>query len=125
MDEDATAETVPVTVRADGYETTLSVPRGANLRRVLLDHGFEVYGTLSRVANCGGSGLCGTCGVRLDGPEGPPAPTHWHDRAAAAFGYPRLSCQVSVEAPTTVDLVEKLVWGQLRPWPERARGDQH
>jgi ferredoxin len=118
MDE----ETVPLTVRADGYETTLSVARGSNLRRVLLDHGFEVYGTLSRVANCGGNGLCGTCGVRLDGPNEPPDPDHWHDRAAAGWGYPRLSCQVAVEGPLTVDLVEKVMWGQLRP--DRPSGDQ-
>ena len=111
MDDD----TVPVTVRTDDYETTLTVARGSNLRRVLLDHGFEVYGTLSRVANCGGNGLCGTCGVRLDGPDGPPEPDHWHDSAAERWGYPRLSCQVSVTAPLTVDLVDKVVWGQLLP----------
>jgi len=119
MDDD----TVPVTVRADGYESTLAVTRGANLRRVLLDHGFEVYGTLSRAANCGGRGLCGTCGVRLEGPDGPPEPVHWHDAAAERWGYPRLSCQVSVTGPLTVDLVEKVVWGQLAPRTHESSGD--
>lgn len=111
MDED----TVSVTVSTGEAETTLSVARGSNLRQVLLDNGFEVYGTVSRVANCGGRGLCGTCGVRLDGPDGPPEPTHWHDAVADRWGYPRLSCQVAVDGPLTVDLVEKVVWGQLRP----------
>lgn len=118
MDED----TVPLTVRDGDYETTLSVPRGANLRRTLLDHGFDVYGTVSRVANCGGRGLCGTCGVRFGDETAAPEPDHWHDRAAARWGYPRLSCQLSVCEPLTVDLVDKVMWGQLRPGERTTRG---
>jgi hypothetical protein len=52
-------------------------------------------------------------------PEGPP-PTHWHDKLAALFGYPRLTCQVTVAQPITVEMIEgKLIWGQraaLRRW---------
>ena len=111
-DTDTAGDTVSVTVVERDGETTLAVERGRNLREVLLEHGFEVYGRVSRVANCGGRGLCGTCGVRLeDGPE----PEHWHDRAAERWGYPRLSCRVTVDAPLTVELVGKIVWGQLRP----------
>jgi ferredoxin len=111
-------ETVPVTVRAGDYETTLDVARGTQLRDALLDAGFEVYGPVSRVANCGGRGLCGTCGVRFEGEDEAPAPDHWHDRAADRAGYPRLSCQVAVERPLTVRVPEKVMWGQLWPDPE-------
>lgn len=104
--------TVPVTVVDDGERTTIDVARGRRLRDALLDAGFEVYGSVSKHANCGGRGLCGTCGVELD-PA--PAPTHWHDSAAARFGYPRLSCRITVEQPLTVWLAEKVVWGQLLP----------
>ncbi len=108
-----TAETVPVRVRTvDGEETTLSVERGTVLRDALLAAGFAVYGSVSTRANCGGRGLCGTCGVRVD-PA--PEPDHWHDVAAARFGYPRLSCRITVEEPMTVELLEKRVWGQLLP----------
>jgi ferredoxin len=113
-------DSVPVTVRTGEYETTLRVKRGARLRDALLDAGFDVYGSLSRVANCGGRGLCGTCGVRFEDADGtpadePPAPEHWHDRAAAAAGYPRLSCRITVERPLTVRVPEKVMWGQLLP----------
>ena len=108
------AEQVPVTVVADGEETTIAVERGRNLREALLDHGVPVYGTLSRYANCGGRGLCATCTVEVD-PA--PAPTHWHDAAAVRFGYPRLSCCLTVSEPMRVRLLEKHVWGQILPQP--------
>ena len=105
-------DTVPVTVRDGDSETTIDVDPGTVLRDALSEHGFEVYGSVSRVANCGGRGLCGTCGVRIEGSL--PA-AGYHDAAAKRFGYPRLSCRIRVTEPLTVELVEKVVWGQLRP----------
>jgi ferredoxin len=107
------SEMVDITVRAsDGEETIIAVERGRNLRDALLEHGFPVYGTVSRHANCGGRGLCATCTVEVD-PA--PEPTHWHDAAAVRFGYPRLSCQIAVEEPLTVRLLDKHVWGEVLP----------
>lgn len=98
----------------DGTEWhTLDVCDGANLRRVLLAHGLSPYTRWTESANCRGRGLCATCGVRLDDP---PAPTHWHDQLAARYGYPRLSCQITVDRSLTVYLLpEKTVWGRRRP----------
>lgn len=103
-----------VTVRVlDGEEDhELAVEVGSNLRQVLLDAGFPVYGTVSRYANCGGRGLCSTCTVEID-PA--PEPVHWHDAAAVRFGYPRLSCCIEVQEPITVQLLDKHVWGQVFP----------
>jgi ferredoxin len=90
----------------------LSVPHGANLRRVLLEAGLSPYAALTRQANCGGRGLCATCGVWIDDA---PEPVHWHDRLAERFGYARLSCQVTVERDMVVRLDgEKRVWGARR-----------
>ena len=126
-DSDGEAEAVSFVVRHRGGETTLSAPRGAVLRDVLLqrdsatddpsddsdsDDGpsLSPYTRVTARANCGGWGLCATCGVRIR--EGP-APEHWHDRLAARFGYPRLSCQVQVEEGMVVELdEEKRVWGR-------------
>lgn len=105
-------ERVPVTVLDGTDKTTIEVRAGTVLRDALLEHGFEVYGRLSRVANCGGRGLCGTCGVRIE--ESVPAAGP-HDAAAKRWGYPRLSCRIRVTRPLTVTLVEKAVWGQLLP----------
>ncbi len=89
------------------------VRRGANLRQALLDAGISPYTGLTRNLNCGGRGLCATCGVDLL--EGAPEPTHWHDRAAHRFAYPRLSCQITVDAPMRLALAhDKIVWGARR-----------
>lgn len=105
---EADAETVPLIVVDGDERTELAVEPGRNLRRALLDADLSPYAAATRRLNCGGRGLCATCGVRIR--EGPP-PDHWHDRLAARFGYPRLSCQVAVDGPMTVELVDKRVWG--------------
>jgi ferredoxin len=94
----------------EGTETTVTVERGTNLRRALLESGFTPYTAITRRANCGGRGICATCGVWVE--AGEPRPVHWHDWAAHRFGYPRLSCQITVEGDMTVRiLAEKILWG--------------
>jgi ferredoxin len=112
-DTPAGSESVRVTVRHDGEVTHLSTPAGTNLRQLLLDAELSPYTRVTERLNCGGRGLCATCGVRL-GADAPP-PTHWHDALAARFGYPRLSCQITIDRDLTVDLVDKLVWGGRAP----------
>jgi len=102
-------ETVTVVVidRTDERHE-LTVESGTRLRDALVDADCSPYTAATSRLNCGGRGLCATCGVRI---RAGPSPTHWHDRLAARFGYPRLSCQVIVDRPMTVELVDKLVWG--------------
>ena len=91
----------------------LTVPKGANLRQVLLDNNLSPYAPLTQKLNCGGYGLCATCGVWVE--DGEPAPTHWHDRIGKRFGYPRLSCQITVQQDMTVRLLtDKIIWGGQR-----------
>jgi len=101
-----------VRVIEDGEESLLVAPVGANLREVLRDRGHSPYTRLTERANCGGQGLCGTCGVRVR--EGP-NPDHWHDGLAEEWGYPRISCQITVEGDMTVEIPEKIIWGRREP----------
>nr|WP_157511457.1 2Fe-2S iron-sulfur cluster-binding protein [Halapricum sp. CBA1109] len=94
----------------DGPERRLDVEPGTVLRDALLDAGLSPHGRYARRLNCGGRGLCATCGVRFGTDD--PDPDHWHDELADRFGYPRLSCQLRVTDPATVCLLpEKRVWG--------------
>ncbi len=102
-------ETVPVTVVDGDDRLAIDAPEGSVLRDLLLSHDRSPYTRYTERLNCGGRGLCATCGVRIDEDVGP---EHWHDRLADRFGYPRLSCQVTVDRPMTVRPVEgKRVWG--------------
>ena len=49
---------------------TLSCPSGANLRRVLLEAGVELYNGRSTLINCRGIGSCGTCAVAIEAVDG-------------------------------------------------------
>jgi ferredoxin len=107
--------TVRLIVHTGEDTLELRVAVGANLRQTLLDAGLSPYAALTRRANCGGRGLCATCGVGLDDGS---QPGHWHDRLAERFGYPRLSCQVTVEQDMVVWLLpEKRIWGGRRQRP--------
>ncbi|NJL95853.1 MAG: 2Fe-2S iron-sulfur cluster binding domain-containing protein [Anaerolineae bacterium] len=116
----AEAPTHRVRVLIDATEQELEVPHGANLRRALLNAGISPYAPLAQRVNCGGRGLCATCGVWIE--EHIPAPQHWHDRLAAHFGYPRLSCQIQVMQPMTIRIMtDKRFWGSAqkgRRWRE-------
>lgn len=108
-----------LTILTGDQSHSLSVDHGANLRRVLLDTGFSPYTALTRRANCGGRGLCATCGVWVE--SGEPAPQHWHDRIGSSFGYPRLSCQIIITRDMTIRILDdKWVWGGPR-WSHRWR----
>ena len=97
----------------DGTTTTLTAPAGTNLRDFLLNNNLGPYTRFTRRANCGGRGICATCGVWIADNEHL-SPTHWHDKAAKAFGYPRLSCQITIDRDLTVYGVDKWVWGNRR-----------
>jgi ferredoxin len=100
-----------LTVLIDDETRVLDVQAGVNLRQALMDAGLSPYAPLTRRLNCGGRGLCATCGVLIN--AGEPAPTHWHDRIGNRFGYPRLSCQICVDTDMTVRIMtDKIVWGK-------------
>lgn len=94
----------------------LTVEVGANLRRTLLDADLSPYAALTQRLNCGGRGLCATCGVWVVNSEDePPTPDHWHDWLAQRYGYPRLSCQIAIDRDLTVYLIpDKRIWGDRK-----------
>lgn len=109
---DHNTETVTLTVIDADQRHELHVETGQTVREALLDAGLSPYTRLTERANCGGRGLCATCGVRLH--EDIEA-THWHDKLASRFGYPRLSCQLDVQDGLVVELDhEKRIWGHRR-----------
>ncbi len=101
-----------LTFIANDQVHTLLVDHGANLRKTLIDAGLSPYATVTRKANCGGRGLCATCGVWIKTTtDAQPQPDHWHDKIGSWFGYPRLSCQIAITEDLTVTMPDKWIWG--------------
>lgn len=101
-----------VTVKTEnGEKIELTASHGINLRKFLLQHDISPYTSITRKVNCGGNGLCATCGVFI---EEELLPTHWHDKLARAWNYPRLSCQIAVERDLMIEIPKKKIWGKRR-----------
>ncbi len=94
-----------------GEIKTVKVDSGENLRAVLIASGASPYTQITKIFNCGGRGLCATCGVYIYNTI---EATHWHDKLAHQFHYPRLSCQISVDCDMEIEIPNKLIWGNRR-----------
>ena len=113
-------EKVKVEYRIGDESHIIFAKKGSLLREVLLQEGFSPYTKYTQNKNCGGNGICATCGVWLIGEC--PAPVHWHDKIALKHGYPRLSCQIRLEEDIIVEAVAgKAIWG-LREMRDRKKG---
>lgn len=99
----------------EGQSRMVRVPKGSNLRNELIKHNFSPYTSFTKNANCGGNGICATCGIWVKNPV--PVPLHWHDKLAYRFGYPRLSCQITVHKSMTILQVDKWIWGKPKKEP--------
>ncbi|MEL6558769.1 MAG: 2Fe-2S iron-sulfur cluster-binding protein [Bacteroidota bacterium] len=98
----------------DAKERVLKANKGDNLLQVLKSNHIDVYGSVSSKLNCGGNGLCATCGVYVI--SGDAKISHWHDQLAEKFGYPRLTCQIALEEDLIIKKPDrKIIWGQLLP----------
>jgi ferredoxin len=94
-----------------GEKETLRAKNGSVLRDVLLKGGINPNGRVGKKLNCGGNGICATCGIKLLTDTNPPR--HWHDKLAHAYGYLRLSCQIVVESDLQILLDDaKIFWGK-------------
>ncbi len=76
----------------------VEVASGTNLRKFCKAEKIQIYPWHSRIGNCLGNGLCGTCLVRVDDPDSLSAKTTHEDvklgaDAPADF---RLACQAEV-----------------------------
>ncbi len=100
------------TVTAQGK--TMPCETGANLRRVLLDNGVDLYNGQAKVINCRAIGTCGTCAVQI---EGEVSEVNWKDKARRSLPphnpdrHLRLACQTQVLGDITVTKYDGF-WGQ-------------
>lgn len=93
---------------------TFEVPQGANLRKVLLENGIDVYNGQAALINCRGIGTCGTCAVMV---EGAVSEANWRDKTRRSLPPHsptknlRLACQTQVLGDVRVTKFDGF-WGQ-------------
>jgi ferredoxin len=93
---------------------TFECDSGSNLRKVLLEHGVELYNGNAKIINCMGIGTCGTCAVQVEGQVSEP---NWKDKARRSLppysptANRRLACQTEVLGDIKVTKFEGF-WGQ-------------
>ena len=106
---------------------TIEVEPGANLRRVALDNGIQVYWGPHQFINCMGFGCCGTCKVLIKkGEESVSRPGWWErfrklwpDLVLWRIGNEnslRLSCQCRVNGDIEVETTPAGNWHGERFW---------
>jgi ferredoxin len=99
-------------VTAQGKNFTCET--GANLRRVLLDNGVDLYNGNAKFINCMSIGTCGTCAVQI---EGEVSAVNWQDTTRRSLPPHnlakdlRLACQTQVLGDLTVTKFNGF-WGQ-------------
>ncbi len=103
-----------VTIRVvftSGQSEIIKTNQGETIRDALLVNGINPHGKWAKRLNCGGNGLCATCGIKLL--SNPIDANHLHDKLAHRYGYLRLSCQLTVETDMVI-LVDdnKSLWGK-------------
>lgn len=99
---DAGTRTVTVEVAGEGE---VQVEEGRRLVLGLEDAGIDI------LHRCGGNARCATC--RVEVVEGQPTPvTPWEEERLGRLNHrkqtTRLSCQIRVEGPLTVEVVNRL-----------------
>lgn len=101
-----------VQIQAQGK--TITCEPGANLRKVLLENGVDLYNGQASLINCHGLGTCGTCCVEIEGEVSEPQgkekirlalPPH------SSKNQRRLACQVKVLGDIKVKKYDGF-WGQ-------------
>jgi ferredoxin len=93
---------------------TIECESKANLRKILLQNGIDLYNGGAKVINCRGIGSCGTCAVKV---EGEVSAANWRDQARRSLPPHspttnlRLACQTQVLGNVKVTKFDGF-WGQ-------------
>lgn len=111
------SDEITITVRPKGEpETSFRAKAGCNLRKELVDRGFNVYQSVTRWTNCKGKQLCGTCIVDMKNDSGVNTNRKSVDEESTLRENPdtyRLSCVTFCYGDVTVETfppVNKAQW---------------
>ena len=99
---------VDITVKEQGKpDLTLSVKVGDNLRKALLEGGFEVYRGMQKLGNCGGAGQCTYCAMDFLDSDGWLERSEYEDSKLRNQPMARLACLNTVQGPAVIQKTQR------------------
>jgi len=116
------------TIKFVNEKKTVEVEPGANLRKVALREGVDLYSGVHRIANCRGLGQCASCRVLITKGAENVSPQSWFEylrlllgpiTAFARLGNEktlRLACKTRVNGDIEVETHPTVNWHGERFW---------
>ncbi len=99
------------TVYFEAENRKVEVPEGTTLRKAAKKAGVSVYGSVNKVLNCRGFGLCGTDRVLVSPHECINQPTFFEKLSAGENAKVRLACQTKIAGDVVVDTAPAMEFG--------------
>jgi len=99
------------TVHFEGENRKVEVPAGTTVRHAAKKAGVSVYGSVNRILNCRGLGLCGTDRVTVQPGECLNPPTFFEKLQLGDAPKERLACQVKITGDVTVNTAPAMAYG--------------
>ena len=99
------------TVFFEAENRKVEVPEGTTLRKAAKKAGVSVYGSVNKVLNCRGFGLCGTDRVLVSPPECLNPQTFFEKISAGENVKVRLACQTKITGDVVVNTAPAMEFG--------------
>lgn len=99
------------TVYFETENRKVEVPEGTTLRKAAKQAGVSVYGSVNKLLNCRGFGLCGTDQIEVSPAECLNGPT-WQEKLQFGDNATlRLACQVKITGDCKVNTAPAIAYG--------------
>jgi len=99
------------TVYFEAENRKVEVPEGTTLRKAAKKAGVSVYGSVNKVLNCRGFGLCGTDRVLVSPNECINKQTFFEKLSAGENAKVRLACQTKITGDVVVNTAPAMEFG--------------
>jgi ferredoxin len=99
------------TVYFEAENRKVEVPEGTTLRKAAMKAGVSVYGSVNKILNCRGFGLCGTDRVLASPQECINAQTFFEKLSVGENAKVRLACQTKISGDIVVNTAPAMEYG--------------
>ncbi len=100
------------TVTFQNENLKVEVPEGATLRKAAQKAGVSVYGSVNKILNCRGFGLCGSDKITVTPDTSVSKPSFFEKLQFGAGSKTRLACQTKITGDVVVNTALAMEYGE-------------